>query len=444
MILRINWKFWVISVIGYYCKTQFLCNADKHSIERYKVVNRNLALLLSGQLVSQIGDKFHMLAVAFLVLKTTGSPAKMGIVLFCSIFPGMFLGFISGALLDRHSRKTAIIAADAARGMIVAAVGLLYYLDALSFPVLLGAQILISMCTAFFDPAIPAIIPQIVRRDQLPRANSQTQFVSGFAAIIGPALGGITVAWAGYMPVFFANALSYLFSAGFECFIRLPALKKSAFGRTRVVDDIIEGCRYVYQSKSLLIILAMVGVIHFFVGSISAVVPVLAMDLNGSGAENIGFIQTCFGLGSVAAALFISIRNLDKRQALILFGSIFLIGMTLLSIGGMHMSGINLLMPYLVIFPVVGGLIVFAGTSFRSLIQKEVQDEMMGRVFGLVSSVGNISIPLAILVFGALMECLPLNIILTASGFILLPTSVVAYNKYRATLPGLQQIESMI
>jgi len=147
-------------------------------------VNRNLALLLSGQLVSQIGDKFHMLAVAFLVLKTTGSPAKMGIVLFCSIFPGMFLGFISGALLDRHSRKTAIIAADAARGMIVAAVGLLYYLDALSFPVLLSAQILISVCTAFFDPAIPAIIPQIVRRDQLPRANSQTQFVSGIAAII--------------------------------------------------------------------------------------------------------------------------------------------------------------------------------------------------------------------------------------------------------------------
>jgi DHA3 family macrolide efflux protein-like MFS transporter len=401
-------------------------------------------LLLSGQLVSQIGDKFHMLAVAFLVLKTTGSPAKMGIVLFCSVFPGMFLGFISGALLDRHNRKTAIIAADAARGMIVAAVGLLYCLDALSFAVLVGAQILISVCTAFFDPAIPAIIPQIVRRAQLPRANSQTQFVSGIAAIIGPALGGLTVAWVGYMPVFFANALSYLISAVFESFIRLPALNKSATVKTRAVDDIMDGCRYVYQRKSLVVILAMVGVIHFFVGSLSAVVPVLAVDLNGSGAENIGFIQTCFGLGSVAAALFISIRNIDKREALILFGSIFLIGMSLLSIGGMHLSGIKLLMPYLVLFPVVGGLIVFAGTSFRSLIQKEVRNEMMGRVFGLVSSVGNVSIPLAMLVFGALMQYLPLNIILTASGFLLLPTSIMAYGKYLATLPGLQQTQSVI
>jgi DHA3 family macrolide efflux protein-like MFS transporter len=407
-------------------------------------VNRNLALLLSGQLVSQIGDKFHMLAVAFLVLKTTGSPAKMGLVLFCSVFPGMILGFISGAFLDRYSRKAIIVGADAARGLIVAAVCVLYYLGALSFTVLLAAQFLISVCTAFFDPAIPALIPQIVRREQLPRANSQTQFVSGISTIFGPVLGGLTVAWAGYLPVFLINAGSYLFSAGFESFIRLPALERSTSGQTKIVDDIIEGCRYVYQSKSLVIILVMVGVIHFFVGSIEAVIPVLATDLNGGGAENIGFIQACFGLGTVLAALFISIRNIKQKEALILFGSVFLIGLSLLLIGGMHMSGIRMIMPYLIIFPAVGGLIIFAGTSFRSMIQKEVQDRMMGRVFGFVSSVGNISIPLAMLIFGSLMEYLPHNIILAASGFILLPIGFISYHKYMATLPELHQRESLI
>jgi MFS family permease len=396
-------------------------------------VNRNLALLLSGQLVSQIGDKFHMLAVAFLVLKTTGSPAKMGLVLFCSVFPGMILGFISGAFLDRYSRKAIIVGADAARGLIVAAVGVLFYLGALSFPVLLAAQLLISVCTAFFDPAVPAIIPQIVRREQLTRANSQTQFVSGISTIVGPVLGGLMVAWAGYLPVFVLNAGSYLFSAGFESFIRLPKLEKSASGQTKIVDDIFEGCRYVYRSKSLVIILVMVGVIHFFVGSIEAVIPVLATELKGGGAENIGFIQTCFGLGTVLAALFISIRNIKHNEALILFGSVFLIGLSLLLIGGIHMSGIRMLMPYLMIFPAIGGLIIFAGTSFRSMIQKEVPDKMMGRVFGFVSSVGNISIPLAMLIFGSLMEYVAHNIILAASGFILLPTSFISYNKYLAT-----------
>jgi len=389
---------------------------------------------LSGQLVSQIGDKFHMLAVAFLVLKTTGSPAKMGIVLFCSVFPGMLLGVVSGAYLDRYSRKAIIVGADVARGLIVATICLLFYLEALSFAVLLVAQVLISACTAFFDPAIPAIIPQIVARDELPRANSQTQFVSGIATIIGPVLGGLTVAWAGYLPVFIINAGSYLFSAGFESLIRLPACERPASGQTKIVDDIVEGCRYVYRRSSLLVILVMVGVIHFFVGSVGAVVPVLATSLNGGGAENIGLIQTCIGLGTVLAALLISLRNIKAGEALILFGSVFGIGLSLLAISGMHLAGIRIVVPFLLAFLAFGGLIIFAGTSFRSMIQKEVQDRMMGRVFGVVASVGNISIPLAMLICGILMEYVPHSIIFAASGLTLLPLSIICHQKYMATL----------
>ena len=407
-------------------------------------MNRNLSLLLSGQLVSQIGDKFYMLAVAFLVLRTTGSPAKMGLVLFCSIFPGMLLGFIAGAFLDRYSRKAIIVYADLIRGLIVLVVCMLFYLEALSFSALLAAQVLISACTAFFDPAIPAIIPLIVDREQLPRANSQTQFISGIATIIGPVLGGLTVAWAGYLPVFIINAGSYLFSAGFESLIRLPKIAQSTSRRNKIVEDIVEGCRYVYGRSNLMIILVMVGVIHFFVGSIEAVIPVLATKLKGGGAENIGFIQTCFGLGTVLAALFISLRNIKDREALILFGSVFLIGLSLLLISGLYLSGIQTVIPFLIVFLAVGAMIIFAGTSFRSMIQKEVDDRMMGRVFGFVSSVGNISIPLAMLIFGLLLESIPHSIILAASGLILLPISIISYHKYMATLPGQHQREPVV
>jgi len=393
-------------------------------------MNKNLFLLLSGQLISQIGDKFHMLAVAFMVLKTTGSPAKMGLVLFCSVFPGMVLGFITGAFLDRYDRKAIIVGADVARGLIVSALAVLYYLETLSFPMLLTAQVLLSVCTAFFDPAIPAIVPQIVKRDQLTRANSQTQFVRGVSAIAGPTLGGLTVAWAGYLPVFIVNAASYLFSAGFESFIRLPALERRAPGQTKIVDDIVEGCRYVYHRQRLLVILVMVGVIHFFVGAIQAVIPILATSLKGGGAENIGYIQTFFGVGTVVAALFISIGNIKDREVQFLFGSVFFIGVLLVIISGIYTSGIRTVVPFLMVFLVIGGSIIFAGTSFRSILQKDVDDTMMGRVFGFVSSVGNVSLPLATLIFGILLEFIPLNTIVAASGLLLLPTSVLSYRQY--------------
>lgn len=385
-----------------------------------------------------------MLAIAFMVLKTTGSPAKMGLVLFSSVFPGMLLGFISGAFLDRYSRKTIIVGADVARGLIVAGLCFSYYFNVLSFTVLLAAQLMLSVCTAFFDPAIPTIIPQIVRREQLTRANSQTQFISGISTIIGPMLGGLTVAWAGYLAVFIINAGSYLFSAVFESFIQIPGREQTASGAKRLVDDIIEGCHYVYRTKNLLMILVMVGVIHFFVGSIEAIIPVLATDLKGGGAENIGFIQTSFGLGTVLGALWISIRNINNREVGFLFGSVFLIGLLLVLISGMHISGIRMIIPFLAFFLAIGGCVILAGTSFRSIIQKEVDDMMMGRVFGFVSSVGNISIPLAILVYGFLLEYLPHNAILVFSGFILMPVSILAYHRYMTTISGKQQRESIV
>lgn len=395
------------------------------------MLNRNLALLLGGQLVSQIGDKFHMLAVAFLVLKTTGSPAKMGLVLFCSVFPSMLLGVVAGAVLDRCHRKRIIVTADLIRGLIVATVGGAYAMEALSFSGLLLAQVLISTCTAFFDPAIPAMIPQLVRRDELSRANAQTQLVSGIATIAGPTLGGLTVAWGGYLPVFLLNAASYLFSAAFESMIQMPVRGDTTEKQNSLGSDILEGCRYMARRQHLVVILGMVAVIHFFVGSIEAVIPVLAVGLSGKGAANIGFIQTAFGIGTVTAALVISLRKPGGREARVLFGSVFLMGLLLLAMGALHLGGARRVGLYMAFFVSLGGAVIFAGTSFRSILQKNVVDEMMGRVFGLVASVGNISIPIAALLAGVTMEYLSHQLILIASGTSLLPISMGAYYTYQ-------------
>ena len=86
-------------------------------------------MLLSGQFVSQIGDKLHMLALSFWVLKTTGSSAKMGAVLAASLIPSLVIGFFSGAFIDRYNRKNIIIGTDLLRGLILALFAVLFYFE---------------------------------------------------------------------------------------------------------------------------------------------------------------------------------------------------------------------------------------------------------------------------------------------------------------------------
>ncbi|SHJ74937.1 Predicted arabinose efflux permease, MFS family [Desulfatibacillum alkenivorans DSM 16219] len=396
-------------------------------------MNRNLSLLLFGQLASQIGDKFHMLAVAFLVLQTTGSAAQMGLVLFCSIFPGMALGVVSGAFVDRFNRKALIIGADLARGLIVAVLCAAFYLEILSFPFLLAAQCAISVCTAFFDPAVPAIIPQIVPPEKLSQANSRTQLVSGISMIAGPALGGLAVAWNGYLFVFVVNACSYLFSAGMEAFITLPPHDRKGLSTAGVLGDIHGGCKYLFGKRSLVLILGMVGLIHFLVGSIEVIIPILAVQIDGAGPENMGRLQAAFGAGTICAGLVLGLKSIAGRESSFLFGGASVIGLLLIGVSLALHLGVLSAAPYLFLFAGVGCCVICAATGFRSLIQQKTETAMMGRVFGFASSVGNVSIPLAALVYGVLLERYALGLVAAVTGVVLTPICILGgFLFYRA------------
>ena len=88
---------------------------------------------------------------------------------------------------------------------------------------------------------------------------------------------------------------------------------------------------------------------------------------------------------------------------------------------------------YLPLFVLLGCSIVLAGVSFKTLLQKNVDNEFAGRVFSIASSIGNSSIPLAMIVFGFLLESFKLHNLLYLCGLVLLPLSLIAYNLYKGS-----------
>ncbi len=409
-----------------------------------KIMNNAFTLLLAGQLVSQVGDKFHMIALSFWVLETTGSSGKMGLVLAASLVPSLILGFFSGTFVDRYPRKTIIVGTDLLRGLILGCFTLLFIAGRMDFYLILTLQVILSVNAAFFDPAISSVIPQIVDREQLVRANGLHQFVSGFSLVGGAMLGGMVVAGAGYVWVFFLNALSFLVSAVFESFIVIPPVPPSTSipiqvePKNSLIFDMKQGYGYLFENQHLMVLLFMVMVIHFFVGSIEVFMPVIAGRIS-TGPRTLGFFQAAFGSGTIVMAVVIGMGGGEgygfNKEKFALFASTFFMGtvfvVSFFVSSLMQGSLITMTGGFILCLFSMGCALILASVSFKTLLQKNMDNRYAGRIFALAGSLGNAAIPGAMILYGFLLDRFDFPGLLLFTGLLLMLTSLISFILYK-------------
>ena len=174
-------------------------------------------------------------------------------------------------------------------------------------------------------------------------------------------------------------------------------------------QNLAQGYRFLLGRRPMPVVVFMVAVIHFFVGSIEVILPVLAGALGGLQAANLGVLQGCFGAGMVGMAALIGFRGLHGQEAKALFGAVSAVGLVYLLVGvltTLTRQEAFFLSPFFLAF---GAAIAVAAASFQSLLQKMTPNDLAGRVFSVVGTVGNGTIPLAALCYGFAMARLPYN-----------------------------------
>lgn len=390
---------------------------------------KNLYLLIAGQFISQIGDKFYALALAFWVLEATGSSSKMGLVIFFAMAPSILMGFFIGGIIDRFNRKTLLIASDVFRGVVIGLVVIVYFLGHLNLVVIIAAQILLSIASAFFTPTVQAVIPQIVDKEHIPAANAKSQLASGISMIAGPVIGGLAVSYLGYAFVFIFNAVSFMAAAVFEALMNIGSSGASEKAGS-MKDSIKEGYSYIFGRKKILIIISIVAIIHFFAGSIQVVIPVLANRLNGNGALNLGYIETFYGFGAIAAALLLNVFSISRKEEKAMFGGVSVLGLIFIVFAVLTGCGVKSKIPFFIVFLLISLTVIIISTAYQTILQKNVENTMAGRVFGIIGSVGNLTLPVATLVFGFMMDWFRLEKLTGICGAALLALSILLFIVY--------------
>jgi hypothetical protein len=279
--------------------------------------------LFVGQVVSNLGDWLNLLALLSLLLYEwdLGAPA-WGFVLTALALPAALVGPLAGVWADRWSRRTIMIGCDLARAVVV--LGLIWAGD---LPTVIALVGLSSLFSAFFFPAQRAAIRLTVPETDLLPASSLSQLANYGARLVGPALGGAIVVFAGPRAAFAADSLSFLLSAA--VLWRLPSLRGAATeaGNTSLGfwQELRSGLACIRDRRVLLVSVGGTVALGVIGGATDALgTPVL--KTLGVDEALLGPSFTPLGLGYVGAALVIG----ERRQRLPVVG---VIGLAKLGLG---------------------------------------------------------------------------------------------------------------
>ncbi|GGJ43942.1 MFS transporter [Streptomyces brasiliensis] len=174
--------------------------------------NRDFSLLLSGQLVSSIGDQAQSIALPLIVLALTGSATHAGYVLGLGTLSFLAFGLIAGALVDRWDRKRTMIWCELGRAALTAGVTVELWLDRLTMPQLYATAVLSGILTTLFQVANTAALPNVVGPRQLSAALGYSQSAGNAVGVFGASLAGALYALGRTVP-FAVNAVSFALSA---------------------------------------------------------------------------------------------------------------------------------------------------------------------------------------------------------------------------------------
>ncbi|MGH3793750.1 MAG: MFS transporter [Pseudonocardiaceae bacterium] len=340
---------------------------------------RNYRLFALGQVVSLIGTWGQRVAQDWLVLELSGgSPVALGVAVALQFTPTLVFSLWAGVLADRYAKRRLLIATQVAMGLCALLLGLL---DVSGMAQLWHVYLLCVLLGCFSAVDVPvrqSFVMEMVGGEQVANAVALNSMTFNMARIVGPAAAGFAIVAIGTGWVFLANAASF---AGVVIGLLLmdPARLHHSAPVPRQGGQLREGLRYVRGRPDLSILLTLLFFVAMFGLNFTTVLPVMARNVFGRGADAYGTLSTLLAVGTLAGATLAARRSGRGRpRRRLVLGAALVFGLSEVVAG---------LMPT---YPAFGLMLVPCGaamltftTAANATVQLSVDPIMRGRVMGL-------------------------------------------------------------
>jgi MFS family permease len=336
---------------------------------------RNYRLFLALVFTGSVGVWMQRLAQDWLVLQLTGSPAAVGVAVALQFLPMLVVGPLSGLLVDLFPKRRIMLVCQAVIALLAMALAAWAASGTITVWAVYASCVALGVTSAINQPASQVFVNEVVGDAALRPAIGLNNAIGQLGAMAGPALGGIVIAQAGSAAAFAANSLLCVLVLCMIAAIR-PAELHPSIRAERGRGQLLAGFRYVKERPSLLLIIALAGLLGLFGMNGPVVLAAFAERVWHNGVEGFGLFNTVSAIGALAGALLAArLRSLGKKGIVLAAG---LFGLSQL---------VAALMPNLILFTVmlvvVGLMTLLFLTSAATAVQLEAGPEIRGRVMAL-------------------------------------------------------------
>ena len=385
--------------------------------------NPNYRVYMLGSLTQFASLSMQIITGPLLMYRLTGSPAILGVTALVGSAPMIIMSIYGGAIADRILKKHVIIIGLSGSIIVALIIGFLLTSGIISkentnsWVILLIAMLFLAGLNGLLMPALQAIIPEIVEKEELMNAVAVNSVGVNILNLMAPAVAGFLIDTFDFHLIYFIMAGLFASSILFILFVR--GADKPTGSTGSILGEIYKGLHYMRKDKLILIILVFTMIVTLLSMPYQQLMPIFADDILKVGATGMGVLLAASGVGALVASIILMALP-NKKRGLMLLTSGLVSGLALV---GFSFSSIMVLSILIMVF--VGLAQTFRVTIGSTLLQAYSEPEYRGRVMSIFHIQWGLA-GFCTFLAGVLSEVIPVQWVLGSLAMILIVLSIIA------------------
>lgn len=338
----------------------------------------NLLRFITARMCIVLAMQVQGVALGWFVYAQTGSALSLGLIGLAQFAPSIPFLAVAGYCADHYDRRNVVMVSQGAQA--IAALGLyacVHYLPTLTWPIYLMAM-LIASARSFSLPSTASLLPNIVTRDEFPRAVAFSTSSMQFAAMIGPAVGGFVYAMIAQEIFLLLVALPVAAAVLIRTVEAPPGAEQKPAGSAW--QKAVAGFRYVRHNQLILGAMSL-DLFAVLFGGVISLLPIFARDILHVGPAELGILRSGPTFGALMIGIVLTNVPINRHAGHTMLWSVAVFGLATM----VFAVSSNFLLS-LAALVVVGASDMVSMVIRQTMIQMSTPDAMRGRV-SAVSSV---------------------------------------------------------